>query len=215
MARRLVGPVLLVLAVSAGAALAVEPDEVLKDPALETRARALSAELRCMVCQNQSIDDLEAPLAKDLRILVRERLAAGDSDGQVKDFLTARYGDFVLLKPPFGWRTAIAWLGPFAIVLAGLAAFLLRRRRSSADAIPLTAQEASELERLVDTRIRPIVRGAILGGGHGSGENAAIIARLASMLARHFGPRDRASRITLSRSTACSVPTKQSMRSFA
>ena len=151
MARRLVAPVLLVLAVSAGAALAVEPDEVLKDPALETRARALSAELRCMVCQNQSIDDSEAPLAKDLRILVRERLAAGDSDDQVKDFLTARYGDFVLLKPPFAWRTAIAWLGPFAIVLGGLAAFLLRRRRSPADVIPLTAQEASELERLVDT----------------------------------------------------------------
>src|ERR1700744_167782 len=87
-------------------AFAVTPDEMLKDPALEARARALSQQLRCMVCQNQSIDDSEAPLAHDLRVLVRERLKAGDSDRQVIDFLVARYGDFVLLKPPFEWRTA-------------------------------------------------------------------------------------------------------------
>src|SRR6187200_179293 len=90
-------------------ALAVQPDEVLSDPVLETRARTLSRELRCMVCQNQSIDDSDAPLARDLRLLVRERLKAGDSNTQVLDFLTARYGDFVLLKPPLNTRTALLW----------------------------------------------------------------------------------------------------------
>ena len=93
-------------------ALAVQPDEVLSDPALEARARALSKELRCMVCQNQSIDDSDAPLASDLRVLVRERLKAGDSDRQVIDFLVARYGEFVLLKPRFNWHTALLWLAP-------------------------------------------------------------------------------------------------------
>src|SRR5262245_24804739 len=92
-------------------ALAVQPDEVLADPALEARARVLSKELRCMVCQNQSIDDSDAPLARDLRILVRERLQAGDSDQRVIDFLVARYGEFVLLKPRLSWHTALLWLG--------------------------------------------------------------------------------------------------------
>ena len=96
----------------AAPAFAVEPDEVLSDPVLEVRARALSKELRCMVCQNQSIDDSEAPLARDLRILVRERLQAGDSDRQVIDFLVARYGEFVLLRPRFSSHTALLWLGP-------------------------------------------------------------------------------------------------------
>ena len=93
-------------------ALAVQPDEVLSDATLEARARGLSRELRCMVCQNQSIDDSDAPLARDLRLLVRERLTAGDSDAQVQDFLVARYGEFVLLKPPFEWHTALLWLTP-------------------------------------------------------------------------------------------------------
>src|SRR3954465_14965648 len=95
---------------------AVTPDELLKDPVLESRARALSGELRCMVCQNQSIDDSDAPLAKDLRLLVRERLVAGDSDAQVKDFLVERYGDFILLKPPLEWRTLVLWTAPFVLL---------------------------------------------------------------------------------------------------
>jgi cytochrome c-type biogenesis protein CcmH len=120
-------------------ALAVQPDEILKDPALEARARALSQELRCMVCQNQSIDDSDAPLAKDLRVLVRERLSAGDSDGQVIDFLVSRYGEFVLLKPRFSMHTLLLWLAPFGAVLIGgwgLVVFL--RRRASE---PATVQE--------------------------------------------------------------------------
>src|SRR5215208_4321189 len=107
-------------ALLAGApALAVQPDEVLPDPALEARARKLSRELRCLVCQNQSIDDSDAPLARDLRLLVRERLKAGDQDSQVLGFLTSRYGDFVLLKPRFGWDTAMLWLAPAGVLLAG------------------------------------------------------------------------------------------------
>src|SRR5215469_6301963 len=100
-------------------AIALGPDEVLSDPALEVRARALSKELRCMVCQNQSIDDSEAPLARDLRILVRERLQAGDSDRRVIDFLVARYGEFVLLRPRFAWHTALLWFGPATLLIAG------------------------------------------------------------------------------------------------
>src|SRR5436305_11664506 len=96
---------------------AVQPDEVLADSALEARARALSQELRCMVCQNQSIDDSDAPLARDLRILVRERLTSGDSDKQVIDFLVARYGQFVLLKPQFSWDTLLLWVSPFVLLL--------------------------------------------------------------------------------------------------
>ena len=110
-------------------AMAVEPDEVLSDATLEARARTLSKELRCMVCQNQSIDDSEAPLARDLRILVRERLQAGDSDGQVIDFLVARYGEFVLLRPRFSWHTAVLWLGPAAPLVVGACALLVLARR--------------------------------------------------------------------------------------
>ncbi|HEX6612068.1 MAG TPA: cytochrome c-type biogenesis protein, partial [Hyphomicrobiaceae bacterium] len=103
---------------------AVEPDEVLADRALEARARQLSAELRCLVCQNQSIDDSDAPLARDLRILVRERLTAGDSDRQVLEFLVARYGEFVLLRPPFNWQTALLWLiGPLVLLAAAFGLF--------------------------------------------------------------------------------------------
>lgn len=131
---------------------AVQPDEILSDPALEARARALSSELRCMVCQNQSIDDSDAPLARDLRILVRERLKAGDSDDKVLDFLTARYGDFVLLRPRFSARTALLWLAPLAVLLAGaLALVLALRRRRVAQPIlpePLTADEQRRLDEL-------------------------------------------------------------------
>jgi cytochrome c-type biogenesis protein CcmH len=133
-------------------ALAVQPDEVLADPALEQRARNLSKELRCMVCQNQSIDDSDAPLARDLRILVRERLKAGDSDDKVLAFLTARYGEFVLLRPRFSERTAILWLAPAAILLTGglAIAFALRRRRitTTVSAEPLTPDETRRLDEL-------------------------------------------------------------------
>jgi cytochrome c-type biogenesis protein CcmH len=113
-------------------ALAVQPDEILKDPALEQRARALSAQMRCLVCQNQSIDDSDAPLAKDLRVVIRERLTAGDSDDQVKAFLVDRYGQYVLLKPPFGPATWALWLTPF--LLAGLgAAYAVTRPRRAPD----------------------------------------------------------------------------------
>ncbi len=130
---------------------AIEPGEALKDPALESRARTLSAELRCLVCQNQSIDDSQAPLAKDLRMLVRERLTAGDSDRQVLDFLTARYGDFVLLKPPFRLGTLLLWGTPLlALGLGGLGLLLVNRRRIAAAATPeLTGEEKAELERVL------------------------------------------------------------------
>ncbi len=136
---------------------ALAPDEVLQDAGLETRARALSSELRCMVCQNQSIDDSDAPLAKDLRVLVRERLVAGDTDAQVIDYLVSRYGEYVLLKPRMAWHTLALWIaGPLALV-AGLAtAFvaLRRRRDSGADMIVgtpgLSEAERSELSRILN-----------------------------------------------------------------
>jgi cytochrome c-type biogenesis protein CcmH len=147
---------LLLVAVSLFAAapsFAVQPDEILPDPALEARARDLSRGLRCMVCQNQSIDDSEAPLARDLRLLVRERLKAGDSDSQVIDFLTARYGQFVLLKPRFGWDTALLWAAPAGVLLAGgLALVLALRRRRMQPALatpPLTDDEHRRLNELV------------------------------------------------------------------
>ena len=137
---------LLGFALQAGAAFAVQPDEVLSDPALEARARALTRELRCMVCQNQSIDDSDAPLARDLRIIVRERLKAGENEGQVLDFLVARYGDFVLLKPRWAWHTAFLWLAPLVALLVGAGAVALgfRRRRS---ALPATAPLGEDEER--------------------------------------------------------------------
>lgn len=98
---------------------ATSPDEILTDPALEERARSLGKELRCLVCQNQSIDDSDAPLARDLRLIVRERLVAGDSDDQVREFLVARFGDFVLLKPPFNLGTLALWVGPLVILALG------------------------------------------------------------------------------------------------
>jgi cytochrome c-type biogenesis protein CcmH len=147
-----------VAAIGLSAAHAVLPDEVMSDPVKEARARDLSRELRCMVCQNQSIDDSEAPLARDLRLLVRERIAAGDSDAQVIDFLVARYGEFVLLKPRFERRTFALWLvPPFVLVAGGLALWLHVRRRargqsegeSDAANRPLTADEEARLAALV------------------------------------------------------------------
>jgi cytochrome c-type biogenesis protein CcmH len=137
-------------------AYAVQPDEIMADPAKEARARNLSRELRCMVCQNQSIDDSEAPLARDLRLLVRERITAGDSDAQVIDFLVARYGEFVLLKPRLEPHTLLLWLlPPLALAGGGLALWILGRRRTKAGAtqdqsLPkLTAEEQVRLERLM------------------------------------------------------------------
>ncbi|MGE0340929.1 MAG: cytochrome c-type biogenesis protein CcmH [Xanthobacteraceae bacterium] len=130
-------------------ALAVQPDEILNDPALEARARALSAKLRCMVCQNQSIDDSDAPLARDLRILVRERLKAGDSDSQIREFLVARYGQFVLLEPEKSARNALLWLAPLLVLFAGgLVLFRLFRRPRREVPQPLTAEEKRRLEEI-------------------------------------------------------------------
>ncbi len=131
-------------------ARAVQPDEILPDAALEQRARALSAELRCMVCQNQSIDDSDAPLARDLRLLVRERLVAGDSDAQVLSFLVDRYGEFVLLKPSFSGHTLLLWLAAPAVLVAGglIAWGVVGRNRRRIEAAPLSAEEEAELARL-------------------------------------------------------------------
>jgi len=132
-------------------AQAVEPGEVMADPALEARARDLSADLRCLVCQNQSIDDSHAPLAKDLRLLVRERLAAGDSDDQVRTYLVQRYGDFVLLKPPLRIGTLLLWGAPLMVLLAGGFGLLLasRRRVSVAPTSSLSADEQARLDKLL------------------------------------------------------------------
>ena len=125
------------LAALAGPALAVQPDEVMKDPALETRARALSSELRCLVCQNESIDDSEAPLARDIRILIRERIGKGESNDPVRAYLVSRYGDFILLKPPFKPETLLLWLSPVLVLGLGVAAALLRPPpRAHRDAAP-------------------------------------------------------------------------------
>ena len=147
--------VLMLLSFAAsGVAYAVQPNEVLSDPALEARARGLSAHLRCLVCQNQSIDDSDAPLARDLRLLVRERLVAGDSDAEVTRFLVARYGEFVLLRPPFGWHTLALWLTP-ALLLAlaaggiGWRISATRRRAASPAQAPLTADEQRRLAGLL------------------------------------------------------------------
>jgi cytochrome c-type biogenesis protein CcmH len=135
----------------AGSAMAVEPNEMLKDPALEARARAISQEIRCLVCQNQSIDDSNADLAHDLRVIVRERLSAGDTNQQVKDYLVARYGDFVLLDPPFRAKTLIPWLGPLAILLLGGVIIVTALRWHRAEApTPLSEEESRRLARLLE-----------------------------------------------------------------
>jgi cytochrome c-type biogenesis protein CcmH len=143
--------VLLALWLAAGAAWAVLPNERLADPALEARAREVSQELRCLVCQNQSIDDSNAGLAHDLRVLVRERLVAGDTDQQVIDYIHKRYGDFVLLRPPVKPATYALWFGPAAILVLGLiaAAALFRRRRQATAPAPLTPEERQRLDQLL------------------------------------------------------------------
>ena len=151
--RRLALIALLVALVAPTAALAVEPDEILKNPQLEARARHLSEELRCMVCQNQSIDDSAAPLARDLRLLVRERLTAGDSDQQVLNYLVARYGEFVLLKPRFELQNLLLWgLPPFALVAGMIALFVTARRRRTVNlrAPALSAAEQQRVAALVE-----------------------------------------------------------------
>jgi len=150
--RKLLCAVFVLLALGASPLRAVEPKEMLSDPVLEARARNLSKELRCMVCQNQSIDDSEAPLAHDLRVLVRERLQAGDNDQQVLNFLVARYGEFVLLRPQFAWHTAALWGLPPAALLAGIVAIVLvlrRRRAASGETDNLSAAEEARLSELL------------------------------------------------------------------
>lgn len=137
----------LALALGGAPARAVEPDEILPDAALEARARAISEGLRCLVCQNQSIDDSAAPLARDLRLIVREHLKSGDSDDAIRAYLVRRYGDFVLLKPPFAPETALLWATPGLVLLLGGAA-LLRRRRPAAGAAPLTPEERARVAAL-------------------------------------------------------------------
>lgn len=155
MIRRLV--LALFLTLLALPALAVNPDEMLPDPALEARARAISAELRCMVCQNQSIDDSDAPLARDLRILVRERLKAGDSNAQVLDYLVARYGEFVLMRPVFSWRNALLWGFPaLVLVLGGALAASMMRRRSAGETKALTAAEEARFAALLNEPGEPV-----------------------------------------------------------
>lgn len=133
-------------------ALAVEPSEMLADPVLEARAQDISRQLRCVVCQNQSIDDSNAPLAHDMRLLVRERLLAGDSDEQVVDYIVARYGNFVLLRPPFQPDTWALWIAPFAVLALTTGGLMLQMRRRGAAPKPLTQEERRRLnERLART----------------------------------------------------------------
>jgi cytochrome c-type biogenesis protein CcmH len=160
--KRIIACVFAVAVAGSSAACAVQPDEIMSDSAKESRARDLSRELRCMVCQNQSIDDSEAPLARDLRLLVRERIAAGDSDAQVIDFLVARYGEFVLLKPRLKPHTLLLWLlPPLALAGGGFALWAHSRRRArSADTegqslLKLSADEEARLERLMAAEPSP------------------------------------------------------------
>lgn len=143
----------LILCLLAAPLWAVQPDEVLDDPALEDRARALSAELRCLVCRNESIDESHAPLARDLRLLVRERLVAGDSDAQVMEFIVARYGEYVLLKPPATGSNLVLWLAGPAMLLLGFglgAGYLRNRARSAApEEAALTTEEKARLDKIL------------------------------------------------------------------
>ncbi len=149
MRKRFLFAVLAIGAMQPLPAFAVRPDEMLQDPALEARARALSGELRCMVCQNESIDESDAPLAHDLRVLVREHLQAGESEAAIRQYLVARYGDFILLKPPFKAETFLLWLTPLLVlVLGGIGIALAAKRRSQAQAVP--ALNAEEQARLAD-----------------------------------------------------------------
>jgi cytochrome c-type biogenesis protein CcmH len=157
--RRLLAVALLIGLFSPTPSLAVQPDEMLPNPVQEARARSLSRELRCMVCQNESIDDSEAPLAHDLRVLVRERIKAGDSDAQIIDFLVARYGEFVLLKPRLSWHTALLWGLPPALLLCGGALVLVsltrRSRALGREDAKLNDVEEEQLANILSGRQRP------------------------------------------------------------
>ena len=158
--RKVTGCLLFAIALltaSINAAHAVRPDEMLKDPALEARAREIGQELRCLVCRNQSIDDSDADLAHDLRVLVRQRLVAGDSDQQVIDYIVSRYGDFVLLKPPFKLDTWVLWLGPGLILLAGLWGIgrYMRRQAGMAGPPPLSPDEERRLAQILKDGAEP------------------------------------------------------------
>jgi cytochrome c-type biogenesis protein CcmH len=147
--------ILLVLMLCATTANAVEPDEILSDPALESRARAISADLRCVVCQNEPIDTSNAGVARDLRLLVRERLVAGDTDKQVFDYVVARYGDYVLFKPPWKPTTYALWLTPIALAILGMLSVLLILRRSSkgyATIEALSPEEEAQLSEITKTK---------------------------------------------------------------
>ncbi|MGK9167402.1 cytochrome c-type biogenesis protein CcmH [Inquilinus limosus] len=146
---------LLLAVVAAAPAGAIEPQEQLADPALEARARTISQELRCLVCQNESIDDSNADLARDLRRIVRERLTAGDTDDQVLGYITARYGDYVLLRPPLKPGTLVLWFGPVVLLFTAIALLILRRRRRPAEAPPLSPEESRRLARLLDEESAP------------------------------------------------------------
>lgn len=154
MRRSLTAALLAMFVVLAGPGLAVQPDEILPDPAQESRARALSAEIRCLVCQNQSIDDSDASLARDLRLLVREQITAGKTDQGIRDFLVERYGAFVLLKPPVNSSTWLLWFGPLIVFVLGLIGLIVffRTRSGSASAptAQLSADEQARVERLLD-----------------------------------------------------------------
>ena len=156
MNRSILGAVLVSVGLLGGNALAIQPNEVLKDPALEARARALSKDIRCLVCQNQSIDDSNADLARDLRVLVRERLQKGDSDPEILDFLVKRYGDFVLLKPPVKVSTYLLWYGPVGILILGVIGLIVffRNRRvvPARTTAGLSADEEKRIAALLDDR---------------------------------------------------------------
>ena len=156
MNRSILGAVLVSVCLLVGNALALQPNEVLKDPALEARARALSKDIRCLVCQNQSIDDSNADLARDLRVLVRERLQKGDSDPEILDFLVKRYGDFVLLKPPVKVSTYLLWYGPIGIFILGVIGLIVffRNRRvvPARTTAGLSADEEKRIATLLDDR---------------------------------------------------------------
>jgi cytochrome c-type biogenesis protein CcmH len=148
--RKLAALLLLLLPLLGGAALAVEPGEMLSDPALEARARDISKGLRCLVCQNESIDDSDADLAHEIRVLVRERLVAGDTDQQAVQYLVDRYGEYVLLKPVFAWHTLLLWIAaPAILVIGGVVLFVAgRRKRAVAEAAALTPEEQQALDEL-------------------------------------------------------------------
>ncbi len=150
MRRRLLAAALILALASAGPALAVRPDEQLADPKLEARAIHISRSLRCVVCKTESIEESDADLAHDLRVIVRERLTAGDSDDQVMAYVVKRYGHYVLLKPPFEPTTFVLWIGPFAALLFGaVGVYLFLRRRGEAVTEALSAQEQADLDRLL------------------------------------------------------------------